>query len=81
MPSLLEKEFQYYLENQEKLVKKYLGKTIVIKDGNVLGSYDSDLDAINTTKVNHKLGTFLVQLCTPGKGAYTQTFHSRVAFA
>lgn len=79
LPSL-EKEFQYYLKNQERLLQKYKNKVIVIKDDQVLGAYDSDLEAINATKVNYEPGTFLVQLCTPGKENYTQTFHSRVYF-
>ena len=80
MSKPFEKEFNYYLENQEELVKKYNGKVIVIKDGVVLGAYDSDLEAIDATKINHTPGTFLMQLCAPGKESYTQTFHSRVAF-
>lgn len=76
----LEKEFKYYLANQDELVKKFNGKFIVIKDQEVLGAYDSDIEAIETTSKQHKLGTFLVQKCEPGSESYTQTYHSRVAF-
>ena len=37
----LEKELQYYIDNQNELVSKYNGKFLVIKDCNVLGAYDS----------------------------------------
>ncbi len=80
MESPLQKEFNYYLEHQSELVEKYNGKFIVIKDCKVLGSYDDELTAITETQKEHKLGTFLVQKVTPGDEAYTQTFHSRVAF-
>ena len=78
MSNPLEKEFEYYLENQAELVKQYDGKFIVIKGGEVIGSYDDELEAIEETSKEHKQGTFLVQKCTAGSEGYTQTFHSRV---
>jgi len=72
-------EFNYYLEHQQELVQKYNGKIIVIKDQKVIGIFDSELEAIHEISKEHKLGTFLVQKCEPGKESYTQTYHSRVA--
>ncbi len=77
----LEKEFQYYLNNQAELVKKYSGKFIVIKGEQVLGAYDSEIEAIEETSREHELGSFLVQKCEPGTESYTQTYHSRVVFS
>jgi hypothetical protein len=79
--SPLEKEFKYYRAHQDELVGAYNGMFVVIKDQKVIGSYDDQLTAINETKKVHKLGTFLVQKVEPGTSAYTQTFHSRVAFS
>lgn len=76
----LEKDFQYYLDNQEELVKKYDGKFIVIKNYTVIGVYDDELKAIEETSKKEELGTFLVQKCEPGTESYTQTYHSRVTF-
>jgi outer membrane lipoprotein-sorting protein len=76
----LEKDFRFYIEHQDEMVEKYDGKTIVIKDGVVLGAYDSELAAVTETKLSHELGTFLVQRVSPGDAAYSQTFHSRVVF-
>lgn len=78
--SVLEKEFEYYLKNQDDLVKKYNGKYIVIKDSQVIGDYDNELEAIRKTMEKYELGTFLVQKCEPGNESYSQTFHSRVVF-
>lgn len=78
--SPLKREFEYYLANQTELVKKYNGKYIVIKNLAVIGAYDDEATAIGETTKTHELGTFLVQKVEPGQGAYTQTFHSRVAF-
>ncbi|GBE04938.1 hypothetical protein BMS3Abin10_00557 [bacterium BMS3Abin10] len=76
----LEKEFQYYIDNQEELVREYNGKFIVIKGQEIIGAYDSEMEAIEKTSKDHELGTFLVQKCEPGSESYTQTYHSRVAF-
>lgn len=81
MESPLKKEFDYYLANQAELVRQYNGKFVVIKDGQVIGSYDSQAVAVSETQKAHALGTFLVQKVEPGNAAYTQTFHSRVAFS
>lgn len=80
MAGLLEKEFNYYLSNQNELVKQYNGKFIVIKNQKVIGAYSSEVEAIETTSREHELGTFLVQKCEPGTESYSQTYHSRVAF-
>ena len=77
----LEKEFNFYIKNQGKLVKEYNGKFIVIKNEKVLGAYDSEIKAIDETTKTEKLGTFLIQKCEPGAESYTQIYNSRVTFA
>lgn len=81
MTNPLEKEFKFFLEHQNDLVKKYNGRYVVIKDGKVIGDYAGEVDAIRETTKHHELGSFLVQKCEPGSESYTQTFHSRVAVA
>lgn len=81
MESPLKREFEYYLANQDALIAKYNGKVVAIKDQKVLGAYADEATAVAETQRHHALGTFLVQRVEPGTGAYTQTFHSRVAFA
>lgn len=79
---MLEKEFEYYLKNQEDLVKKYNGKVLVIIGEKVMGAYNDDDEAIDDCmRNNYEPGTFLVQKCSPGEKDYTQTFHSCVFFA
>jgi len=81
MKTGLEKEFQYYIDHQADLLKKYSGKVLVIKDCRVIGVYGSEIEAIEKTVSKYALGTFLVQKCSPGSESYTQTYHSRVIFA
>jgi len=77
---MLDKEFKYYLDHQEELVKKYNEKYIVIKDEVILGAYDSEADAYFETLKTLELGTFLIQYCVAGDESHTATFHSRVIF-
>lgn len=77
---MLEKEYKYFRENQEKLVNLYEGKIIVIKGVDVIGVYDSDKEAIEETTKEYELGTFLIQRCEPGQEVYTMTFHSGIKF-
>lgn len=79
---MLEKEFEYFKENHERLFREYPNKYLVIKDNNVLYSEDTLEDALNqAVSSGLEVGTFLIQLCGKGEGSYTQTFHSRVIFA
>ena len=79
---MLQKEFEWYLENQEELVEKYSGQYLVISGHKVLfGSIDKDsayAEGINLAGV----GNFILQRCTPGNEAYSMTYHThRVCFA
>lgn len=78
---MLEKEFKYYVDHQDELVKKYNGKFLVIKDEKVMQACDTMDKAYDWGIANYELGTFLIQLCNPGKNSYTQEFHSRAVFA
>ena len=78
--SILKEEFEYYLAHQEELVKQYKGKFIVIKGKNVVGVFDTELDAYTNAVKKYELGTFLIQECQEGKENYTQTFRTRVVF-
>lgn len=75
---MLDKEFKYYIDHQDELVKKYNGRIVVIIGESVIGDYATNREAYYETSKTHPVGTFLMQLCTPGKEAYTVTFHSRV---
>lgn len=81
MKIVLAKEFEHYKKHQAELVEKYNGKYIVIKNDEVLGAYNSELEAIKETSKQHEMGTFLVQKCELGDENTSQTYHSRVIFA
>ena len=81
MTDTLLNEFEYYLAHQDELLSEYAGMYIVIKGNAVIGSYSSALEAVEQTQKEHQLGTFLVQLVSPGDTDINQVFHTRVAFS
>lgn len=68
---MLEKEFDYFLMHQDELVKKYLGKFVVIRESQVVGEYDTLEDAYVASLRQFTAGTFLIQECQPGRESYT----------
>ena len=76
---MLDKEFKYYLDNQDKLVEKYNGRVVVIRGEDVVGDYSSYEEAHFESKRKYEMGTFLLQLCTPGDEAYTVRLYSPFA--
>lgn len=76
----LDRAFEFYLENQSELVEKFDGKFIVIKDDEIVGVYDNEIDAVTASTTKYPKGSFLVQHVTQGNDEYTEVFHSRVAF-
>lgn len=80
--AMLETEFRFFKENHDKLYMDYPNKYLVIKGEKVLFSEDTMEEALERAiSSGLQVGTFLVQLCSEGDKAYTQTFHSRVIFA
>jgi len=79
---MLEREFKYFKENHDTLYREYPNKYLVIQGDNVITSKDTFEEALNEAiRKGLEVGSFMVQLCSEGEEAYTQTFHSRVIFA
>ena len=62
-------DFNWFLNNYDKLYEKYGHKFLVIKDKQILGSYDSMREAVDNT--NEVVGTYIVQECNGNESAYT----------
>lgn len=69
-------EFDFFIANQTELVKKYEGKYLVLVHENVVGAYDTALEAYLNAKSKYKPGGFMIQHCIPGPSAYTVTINS-----
>lgn len=70
---MLKDELDFFIRNQDRLVKLYPGKVLVIKQEEVVGAYQTPLEAYLEAKKEHEPGTFMIQPCEPGPGAYTLT--------
>jgi hypothetical protein len=77
--SELRKQFDYYVANQDALVKKYNGKFVVIAGEAVVGNFDTEMDALRFASGKYEAGTFMIQLVAPGEQNYSQTFFSRAS--
>lgn len=75
---MIQELFKYYLRNQDRLVKEYNGKYLVITKDGVAGAYDTEPEGYYAAKSQFGLGQFIVQLCTPGDEAYSQQFFSPI---
>ncbi len=58
---MLEKEYNYFLNNKDVLAANYHNRVVVIKNDELLGNYDSKEEALRETAREHELGTFLIQ--------------------
>lgn len=72
----MDKELEFFIGTQNTLVEQYPGKVLVIKREQVIGVYDTVLQAYLESRRNHRMGTFLIQPCEPGPQAYTVTLSS-----
>lgn len=73
----LQSDYQYFLENQDDFYKQYPGKFLVIKNKELIGTYDDQVEAYTETTKDHQPGTFIIQQSSPGS-TDVQVFHSRV---
>ncbi len=68
---MFEQEFNYFVKNQEELVKRHEGKVLTIAGDQVVGVFDSPLDAYLAAQRENQLGKVMIQPCEQGPGAYT----------
>ena len=57
----LEEDYRWFMSNTETLYKEHGGKIAVVKNKSILGIYDEFLEALETTRKTHELGTFIIQ--------------------
>lgn len=75
------KNYQFFLDNQQRLIQEHLNRHIVIVDEMVVGSFDDEKEAYQHSVDTYGIGNFIIQLCSPNESDYSMTFHSRVSFA
>jgi len=73
---MLKDELDYFIANQDRLVRKYAGKVLVIRGKRVAGAYASLLEAYFEARKRYAAGTYMIQPCEAGPQAYTVTIGS-----
>lgn len=76
MAARFREELNYFIENQDELVKRYPGKVLVLVGRQVVEAYDSMAEAYVGAQKSRPLGTFMLQQCVPGEEAYTSYISS-----
>jgi hypothetical protein len=76
MGSVMERELDFFIKNQDALVKAHRGKVLVIVDEHVAGVFDDALSAYLHAKQTFAPGTFAIQPCIAGVDAYTVSIAS-----
>jgi hypothetical protein len=79
--TVFENELQFFIANQDDLVRKHRGKVLVIKGQAVVGVYGNPLEAYLQAQKEYDVGTFMIQQCEPGPEAYTVTISSNASFS
>jgi hypothetical protein len=70
---MFEKEFQYFLDHQDELVRDYDGKVLVLRGEQVVDVYDTIPEAYFESLKKYEPGSFMLQECIAGPEAYTST--------
>ncbi len=60
-----------FLENYDKLFKKFGSVYLAIKSERIIGVYSSYIEGVNKTLETEKLGTFIIQYCNGNVNAFT----------
>jgi len=58
---MLDLEHSYYRKNRDKLIKTYPDKYIVIVGKQVLGAFDSHIEAYAAVRKEYEVGTFIIK--------------------
>ena len=69
----LRKNYQYYLDNYDELVKQYDGKVLVLTDCRVADVCEDEIQAYEEGAIKYGLGNFIFQRCSSQQKTYTIT--------
>ena len=67
MTAMLDREFQTFQKHKPNLVKNHAGKFVLIKEGEIIGIFENELDAVKQGNAQFKDSHFLVNEITDDK--------------
>jgi hypothetical protein len=74
----MDKDFDFFLQNMERLYREHGHKFVAIKNLNILGTYDTFNEALEITLKTEELGTFLIQECFENREKLVHHFQGNV---
>jgi len=77
---MFDRELQFFIANQDRLVADHRGKTLILRGEEVVGVLDSPLEAYLEAIKSYEPGSFMIQPCAEGSDAYTVTITSHEIF-
>lgn len=69
--AMYDTELAFFIKNQDALTRQYGGKVLVLRGEDVVGVYDTPLQADLEAQKLFPVGTYAIQRCIPGADAYT----------
>ena len=73
--NMQDRDFDWFLQNYDELYKQYGKSYLVIKDQNVIGSFQTYADGVRGASLIAAPGSFIVQHCDGTPDAYTITLN------
>ncbi|MCL1798623.1 MAG: hypothetical protein FWG23_02625 [Eggerthellaceae bacterium] len=74
-------DYRFFKEHLYELYDEYGASFLAIKDGKIIGSYETFGDALSCTTENNELGTFIIQECVDDPAKLIHHFQGNVSFA
>ena len=81
MTGVFQQELDFFMARQDELVLAHRGKVLVIRGTQVVGVYSSPLEAYTEAQKSYQLGSFMIQRCDAGLGAFSATVSSACVIA
>lgn len=69
---MLSTEFNWFVDHRAELLAQYLDKHVVIKDQQVIASFDTEPEGYSYIVNNGLLGKALLQVCSTDEASYIQ---------
>jgi hypothetical protein len=70
---MFDTELEFFIANQDDLVRRYRGTVLVIRGREVVGAFPTAIEAYSSASRQFPAGSYMLQPCQPGPSAYTVT--------
>ena len=75
---MLDRQLAFFRRHQEQLADEHHGEVVLIRDEDVVGFFDSDVEAYAAAVKDGSLGSVLIRKCLRLDEERPQEFHPRI---